>query len=1614
MTLDDMPDISPDNSTSSGFDDMPDVKPDISESLEPYKPSFLEKVKNDAENIVSNYFDGARKAWNEMGRAQTQQIDLFDPIKNPNSITHQQAADSQNYISDAGNLGLNPLMVIPQVGMAKYAADSIKHGIDEGNPLVTARDLTYGPLVDSLSQDNLGQKFSDHPLETGGEIALSALPLVGAGFMAKRGIKAGMNYFDTSRKSYKAGLDDMPDIQRDVGTANFDDMPDIEPDISTSSGLDDMPDINSNSQNVPSNNGGGFDSFMNGVSAQESGGNYSARNSDTGAYGKFQIMPGNWESWKNEAASAGVDVGSGRMNDPAAQEAVAHYKMHQYYNEYGPDGALVAWYAGPGNAERWAAGKDTDVWGKPWDRAQSNGPSIAEYVRSAMNHAAESGYKDDGVRNAGFDSTAFKDEPLEDIANNDKAIEDFNNQDNVVGNDNNSADNLSNDGTIKTDANDIMPKQPDTADVNWGDNDLISQAHKAADNGDYQTAMQLAYKAGDDNWGQAYRNMIDRQRNEDIQAYVNNAMDNLTKNNLDEPASKNTDNIRIVNSEVKNMLNPDKIGEKTNGINVNLMRTPAGQDAIRIINDSFKEMSKSNEDTYFDVAQNGDYAKAAELARQAGDNDFADAFQRLADTDGGTIPPTPRLNNVKTGNYAGNTITMQHILKRAQQLFVPIRTGRIGMKDVQGMAKHNVGTVRIRNHGDIDVLSHELGHITDAALGLRSDAGAFDGEFSRVVHERFGNAYDSSQVRSEGIAEFMHDYLTDDAKAKQEFPRYYDAFKGELAKSPDMQGRISELKSMVDTWQKQSPEARARSSVSYSKDLKPSKMERLKNAYHNFVESVVDDKDPIQRATESYEKLTGQKLETQDNPYKMARLAQNSATARAQMLIESDNPTLVKNALNKSYGNIIDDGVTVKSILKNLDQAVKGKYDSYLKQGGFDNWHEALDSLLLARRQAEIQSIYTDYKGPLSRADALKIINNAPAELTRAAKQVYIYNGNILKIMRHTGMIKPEVYDALTEKYQNYVPMARDFSDEAGIIKGFGIGGKGYANIRNIMKSLSEEGSTRSVISPLESITKNTYTLLNLAERNKVGQIFAKMADGDRTGSFVERVAGSAAQKDSTFSVWVGGEKQVYQTTPEIYKAIMSMNQESADIVAKLLSPPAQLLRAGATLMPDFAIKNIMRDSFGAAVFSRYGFRPVVDHIAGIMHMVKQDQLFHDYKSSGALMSTMVGMDRDFVQASLKGLYKKDASYYWKHYNPVQILRGFSEMLETATRLGEYDRAIKKGASMEDAALSARDISLDFSKAGSKGRVWNKWTAFFNASIQEPARIFQAFKEDPVKTSVKTMAYITLPSIVLWSMNHDQDWYKELPSYQKNLFWCFKAGDTVYRIPKPFGLGVLFGSLPERTLDWAYNKDPDAMEKWATAAKDAFLPNILPTAIGPIIEWMTNYSFFTGRNIVPQREQKLPNAQQYGQNTSELAKEVGKMFDLSPRQIDNLIRGYGAGMATQTLNAVDAATGHREMSNPFSKAFTIDPMRSPQSIQDFYDKLDNSEKIYNGSKTAKTSIDGNDLYNYRLMNFANKKMQFLNKQERFATQKNDKDAVNNINKEQLKVAQDALKMYKNK
>lgn len=133
----------------------------------------------------------------------------------------------------------------------------------------------------------------------------------------------------------------------------------------------------------------GKEAFINAISGQESGGNYNAENGDTGAYGKYQILPSNWPEWAEEAG-----IGADAPRTPENQEIVARFKLGQYYDKYGARGAAIAWYGGEGALNY----SDEALNRKQGDNGEY--PSINEYadeVLGRMGNVADSVRIDDTI-----------------------------------------------------------------------------------------------------------------------------------------------------------------------------------------------------------------------------------------------------------------------------------------------------------------------------------------------------------------------------------------------------------------------------------------------------------------------------------------------------------------------------------------------------------------------------------------------------------------------------------------------------------------------------------------------------------------------------------------------------------------------------------------------------------------------------------------------------------------------------------------------------------------------------------------------------------------------------------------------------------------------------------------------------------------------------------------------------------------------------------------------------------------------------------------------------------------------------------------------------------------
>lgn len=945
---------------------------------------------------------------------------------------------------------------------------------------------------------------------------------------------------------------------------------------------------------------------------------------------------------------------------------------------------------------------------------------------------------------------------------------------------------------------------------------------------------------------------------------------------------------------------------------------------------------------------------------------------------------TPHTEQSEGVERMGRAVSRREIIDSINNLFNQrIKTGRLGTKNAKGWYNPNSDVIRTGAYGDIPTMMHELGHYIDNHNGF-SSIPKFDTELLGQVKKRFGTSYDNLDVagkRKEGYAEFFKDYVSDRAKAKQDFPEFYKHFKETIERDKALNGIVNKLSKLTHEWNKQSSADRIKGSISFERTSKAERIitdakdgnikDTIKRVASDVYTKAIDELNPLREMVEEIERVTGEKIPFEDNPLMQAWIARGWV-GKVQEFLAKGRP---------------EKGIRAfEDIIKDIPQKEHKDFSAYLV---------ALHDLDLHRNG---QMATFTLKEDLA---TVKQYEKNPT-FKRAAKDIHRFQDYMLAELVNNGILKPETYYLLRNKYPNYVPFFRDFSAES--MDGFFSSSKGFVNVANPIKRF--KGSTRDIIDPLESIVKNTYQFYNAIERNHVGVTFAKLAKKPGVGTIVEEVRGNRPAKstDNTFSVWVKGKKVVYETTPELAQAMKMMNKDTSNFLTKILQYPASWLRAGSTVTAGFAITNALRDTISAGVFSKHGFLPVVDTFKGLAHFLKKDQLYWDYVKSGGAHAAMVSLDRDYLSGHLRELFSRKSTLSKVVRNPIEVLRAISEATEVATRLGEFSNA-RKGytglysrltktnlnpKSLGEASIASRDITIDFSRTGTHTKTANKVVAFFNATVQGGDKLIRAWRDDPKGMTIKSTLFITLPTIALWYLNKDNTAYQELPQWEKDTFFHIPTGDKFVKIPKPFELGLLYGTTFERMLQYFDDKSTGrngvGFKGLGDRTIDTLLPDVLPTALSPIWEWWSNYSKFRQRNIVPQSQEKLPDKLQYGSNTSMVARKVGDTFNVSPYKVDNTIMGYGGNLARLGLDITDAIGGANEKRPtkgvtelPEIRRFFAKPYQSSDSVQRVYDDFKEQEKLHNELKLTGQRPEGYDPKLYNKLKNAQNSFKAINK-----------------------------------
>ena len=654
---------------------------------------------------------------------------------------------------------------------------------------------------------------------------------------------------------------------------------------------------------------------------------------------------------------------------------------------------------------------------------------------------------------------------------------------------------------------------------------------------------------------------------------------------------------------------------------------------------------------------------------------------------------------------------------------------------------------------------------------------------------------------------------------------------------------------------------------------------------------------------------------------------------------------------------------------------------------------------------------------------ALAELNKAHPEFKNLSNRIYEYEKSLLTYLLESQVITRATYNKLLGNTA-YVPFYRYYEDE--IITHVGTG-RAIGGVGKQIRRLSGR-SEEPIFSPLQNIVKNTAMFISAAERNYTAVLLANMVakyPGMDLGMVkvavpTAKVAGVTLKelgielpgltkaeleqihnifrpniitKDGVVTILVKGKHQYFKVTdPMLAKSLLNLNREELGMLWKILSVPARTLRAGAVLFnPDFAAKNPLRDQFTAFINSNYGFIPGIDTFKGLSSLIGRGDIWKLYYASGAARSSLVSVDRDYLRATAKTLAERHPEMKEVGFNPFEALRAISEAGEAVTRIGGFRRAIEKGASPVGAGMEGKELTLDFSKVGVMARVANMIIPFFNANIRDASKIASMSKEHSIRTILRLLASITLPSLLLYAHNREDPRWEYIPQWQKDTSWIFFLSDVpdnwdkisteeqmkhtqgwnptknaIIRVPKPFTWGLVFGSLPERFFDWSVDQDSTILKDWAKNLRSVMSPGIIPQALVPIIEHTTNFNLFTKSPIVPRSKEAMPPELQYTEYTSEAAKWMGGLVNTPPAVIDNYIRGYTAGMGKYVTDVIDIAVDKFGLIEarppaktladvPLVRAFILrDPYGSSGAgVDEFYSRM---EQLEAGEKYLKEML----------------------------------------------------------
>lgn len=476
-------------------------------------------------------------------------------------------------------------------------------------------------------------------------------------------------------------------------------------------------------------------------------------------------------------------------------------------------------------------------------------------------------------------------------------------------------------------------------------------------------------------------------------------------------------------------------------------------------------------------------------------------------------------------------------------------------------------------------------------------------------------------------------------------------------------------------------------------------------------------------------------------------------------------------------------------------------------------------------------------------------------------------------------------------------------------------------------------------------------------------------------------------------SVRYNGKPQYFEVTdPQLMRAIAGIGPERLHAILKVLAIPKKILTRAVTSTPTFIATNLTRDIAGnfAQLAKETGrntapkiitdiltLRPVYKAMQGALRSITKHDMVTDYQVSGGMSGGYDQSRPESVAKHLRQLGKRNViidtpKKLWDLYETVLTAS------EQATRMAVYQDVLNNTKDPVEAAYQANDV-MNFSRRGDNvlTHVLISTVPFLNARLQGLDRLARGAIDSP-KAFLLKGAIMTAATMSLMAMNADDEDYWALPEYERDMFWVIPVNGTRFRIPKPFEVGAVFGTIPERIFEATFRDDHMFKDRMGFMLSQTFALD-LPQFIKPIYEDQANMNSFTQRPIVPQALQRVQPNQQASTSTPEWIKGFSKSLPeaapewmRSPLRLQHMIEAYTGSMGQYVVSTTDAMYNElftqkvmpakREYDMPIIRSF----VRAGESNDKYVDRLyQMSEKAGQTYGTLKAYKDQKNVEEYR-------------------------------------------------